>query len=273
MPAPKRSRPTARRDQQGHPDRLRMKDLVHETGLSRETIHFYISAGLVPAGIKTSRTTAEYSPDHVKRLLRIRQLREEQYLPLRVVKALVTDDTSPLTAQQSMFLRRVDTALAALFEEQDDVPLASSTRRPLTRQDLEVLAENGLIEIKRVGRRRMVSPADAEIVEVFACLREAGFTRERGYTGAELLIFDQAMEDLVSNQLRTGLGRLTDQPTEVIRDIIERSNPHLEQLMLVMRRKKLRRLMRGGAAGQRNREATSARRASRSRSRRGHGSD
>ena len=273
MPTPKRSRPSVRRDRQGHPDGLRMKDLVYETGLSRETIHFYISTGLVPAGIKTSRTTAEYSPGHVKRLIRIRQLREEHYLPLRVVKALVTDDTTPLTAKQSTFLRRVDTALASLFEEEDDVPLSSATRQPLTRQDLEILAENGLFEIKRVGRRRMVSPADAEIVEVFACLREAGFTRERGYTGAELLIFDQAMEELVSNQLRTGLGRLTDQPAEVIRDIIERSNPHLDQLMLVMRHKKLRQLIRGAATVQRNPEATSAGRASGSRSRRGHGSD
>ena len=242
-----------------------MKDLVRETGLSRETIHFYISTGLVPAGIKTSRTTAEYTPDHVKRLLTIRRLREEQYLPLRVVKALVTGETSsPLTEKQSTFLRSVDAALAAVFEEEDDVPLARASRPPLTRRDVEVLVENELIEIRRVGRRKMVSRDDARILEVFACLRDAGFTRERGYTGAEMLIFDQAMEELVSNQLRTGLGRLADQPAEVIRDIIERSNPHLDQLMLVMRRKKLRRLMRDGSAARESSDASPAGRDSRS---------
>ena len=71
-----------KRAEEGPPG-LRMKDLMRESGLSRETVHFYIAEGLLPPGRKTSRTTAEYSQEHVERLRWIRLAREEQFMPLR----------------------------------------------------------------------------------------------------------------------------------------------------------------------------------------------
>lgn len=218
-----------------------MKDLVRESEYSRETIHFYISSGLVPPGKKTSRTTAEYTQEHLEKLLWIKRLRKDRALPLKALKALssqASDDQ--LSSQHRIFLRRAETAARAAFSSESDVTLASVMRPPLTQRDVDVLADNDLIEIKRVGRRRMVSREDGEIVEVLACLREVGFTRERGYSGAEIAVFDRAMEDLVASEAETAFGRLEGLPPAHLRDIIERSNPYLEHLMVVMRRKKLR---------------------------------
>ena len=218
-----------------------MKDLIVSTGLSRETIHFYISQGLVPAGRKTSRTTSDYTEEHVKRLLWIRRLREEQFLPLWAVKALLgVEPDENLTGSQRRFLQRVRTALAESLNELEELPLASVEKGPLTKEDLKVLEENRLIEIKQVGRQAIVSTDDAEIIELFARLREAGFTRERGYTGAEMVVFDRAMEELVEKEFQLALKRLESQPIEVLRTIAAKANPFIEQLMIVMRRKKIR---------------------------------
>jgi hypothetical protein len=181
----------------------------------------------------------------VERLRWIRRLREEQFLPLRAVKVLLGEEGD----RQRRFVRRAHAALAASIQRADDVPLASVEQGALTRGDLEILEENDLIEIRRAGRRRIVAPEDAEIIELFSDLREAGFTRERGYTGAELLVFDSAMGELIESEMQIGLARrLVDESPEVLRSMAERVNPLLEQLMVVMRRKKLKKRNRALAA-------------------------
>ncbi len=51
--------------------RFRMRDLVEQTGLTRETIHYYLSEGLLPPAIKTGRNTALYTEQHLERLRKI----------------------------------------------------------------------------------------------------------------------------------------------------------------------------------------------------------
>ncbi|MFN8644674.1 MAG: MerR family transcriptional regulator [Candidatus Binatia bacterium] len=64
-----------------------MRDLTRATGLTRETIHFYIAQGLLPPGTKTGRNTAEYGREHLERLQRIRDLQAQHFLPLRARSA------------------------------------------------------------------------------------------------------------------------------------------------------------------------------------------
>ncbi len=70
-----------------------MRDLVRESGLPRETIHFYMQQGLLPKALKTGRNTALYTQDHLERLRRIRELQERQFLPLKAIRAIL-DETA-----------------------------------------------------------------------------------------------------------------------------------------------------------------------------------
>ena len=88
----------------------------------------------------------------------------------------------------------------------------------------------------------------AQIIEGFAHLREAGFTRARGYSGAELTVIDDAMETLVENEFQASAGRLANETPEELRDMAQRVNPFLEHMMVVMRRKKIRQLSRRDVA-------------------------
>ena len=71
---------------------MRMRDLEKASGVSRETIRFYIREGLLPEPDRTHRNSATYSDDHLARLLTIRRLRDERFLPLSVIRSLFDGD-------------------------------------------------------------------------------------------------------------------------------------------------------------------------------------
>src|SRR5690606_18236712 len=83
MPRGKRCRTVAERK------RMRMAELARVSGVSRETIHYYLREGLLPRPVKGGKTVAYYDESHLERLTLIRRLREEKYLPLAVIRRIV----------------------------------------------------------------------------------------------------------------------------------------------------------------------------------------
>jgi DNA-binding transcriptional MerR regulator len=69
--------------------RMRMAELARASGVSRDTIHYYLREGLLPKPIKGGRTVSYYDDSHLERLRLIRRLREEKYLPVAVIRRLV----------------------------------------------------------------------------------------------------------------------------------------------------------------------------------------
>lgn len=73
---------------------MRMAELARKSGVSRETIHYYLREGLLPKPTKGGRTVAYYDDEHLERLRLIRRLRDEKYLPLAVIRKMVGAETS-----------------------------------------------------------------------------------------------------------------------------------------------------------------------------------
>src|SRR5438477_7938307 len=75
---------------------LKMRELAAASGVSAGTIHHYLREGLLPEPVKTSRNMAYYPPGFVERLRLIKQLQEERFMPLRVIRELLDrPDTDP----------------------------------------------------------------------------------------------------------------------------------------------------------------------------------
>ena len=53
------------------------------------TVRHYLREGLLPEPVKTSRNMAYYPPEFVERIRLIKQLQEERFMPLRVIKELL----------------------------------------------------------------------------------------------------------------------------------------------------------------------------------------
>ena len=71
---------------------LRMGELAEASGVSAATIKHYLREGLLPEPVKTSRNMAYYPAEFVERIRLIKQLQEERYMPLRVIKDLLDED-------------------------------------------------------------------------------------------------------------------------------------------------------------------------------------
>ncbi|HEY6561938.1 MAG TPA: MerR family transcriptional regulator [Polyangiaceae bacterium] len=79
------------------PKRMRMAELAQASGVSRDTIHYYLREGLLPRPVKGGKTVAYYDEAHLERLRLIRRFREEKYLPVAVIRRLL--DSGPKGAQ------------------------------------------------------------------------------------------------------------------------------------------------------------------------------
>src|SRR5256886_6300155 len=73
----------------GERELLRMGELSEASGVSAPTIKHYLREGLLPEPVKTSRNMAYYPPEFVDRIRLIKQLQEERFMPLKVIRELL----------------------------------------------------------------------------------------------------------------------------------------------------------------------------------------
>jgi DNA-binding transcriptional MerR regulator len=223
-----------------------MRDLVRETGLPRETIHFYKLQGLLPAPLKTGRNTALYTREHVERLQHIRELQERQFLPLRAIRAIF-DDTAEagFTADQEDLVRRVRATLGGWTSDQQrpTVAVADFVPARVSRRELRELIDAGLIAVHGNSGSGTVAEDDAVILECWAQFKEAGLGPAQGVGPAELTLYDEAMERLVTREARMALAAYAGSTAEEVSRVVELVGPVIGRLLSAMHRKRLRRFL------------------------------
>ena len=118
---------------------LRMGELARASGVSAATIKHYLREGLLPEPVKTSRNMAYYPAEFVDRIKMIKQLQEERYMPLRVIKDLLEEDPDRARALIELGDKLLEHALAG---ESERVSAAEVRHRYELPQDvLDRLAE------------------------------------------------------------------------------------------------------------------------------------
>lgn len=218
---------------------LKMRDLCERTGLNRQTVHYYIREGLLPPGAKTSRNMAWYGDEHVERLLRIKKLQHERFLPLEAIRALLDERDEAFDPEQQAFLRelrsrlRVDEAESCAAED-----LVSDGG--LAVDDLERLQAAGLTGIGRGsdGRLRVTGEA-APIVEVLGRLRELGFTEELGFAAEDVLIYEQLVTELIRREARLVARALAGLPPDEAARRIDEALPLVHELIARLHRARI----------------------------------
>jgi DNA-binding transcriptional MerR regulator len=219
---------------------LKMKELAEASGVSAGTIKHYLREGLLPEPVKTSRNMAYYPPDFVERIRLIKQLQEERFMPLKVIKSMLDEDPERARALVELEDRILERALAG---EQARVSAAELRRRYDIPQevldrlaDLEVLTPNS----------RGYGPRDVEIVEAISRFRAGGYDERIGFTVYDTLRYKHALEDLVKEEVHVLLERLAgemdpDRAVELIGAGIEPLNEliaalHQKSLVAELRR-------------------------------------
>ncbi len=223
----------------------RMKDLCAKTGLERQTIHFYIQEGLVPEGRKTGRNMAFYDEGHVERILLIKSLQRERFLPLRAIRAILGGKSGGFSKEQRALLADVKERLSGAARTRDLVAgpggsiaateLASASG--IDARDIAELGELGLVGFVDKGRVRQ---QDAWLVELWGELVGAGLTKARGFGPADLALVDEAVTALFEKERDLFLERLGHLSADELATVLSRALPLLAELVSRMHVQKAR---------------------------------
>jgi DNA-binding transcriptional MerR regulator len=241
--AVKKARP-GRASTAGFP--YRMKDLCERTGLPRQAIHFYIQQGLLPEGKKTGHNMAYYAEEHVQRILLIRKLQEERFLPLRAIRAVLDEHAGDFSPAQRQLLDEVKAVAAAqlpgLLRSGQLVPLAPLLAESgLSAKDCEGLVRAGLLIIHQApGGVRLVPQDDAWLLTVFGQIRGVGFTEQLGFLPADMCLFDEAVASLFLKETALLTARLAHLPAPQVAELITRALPIINTLLVRFHEAKVR---------------------------------
>ena len=213
---------------------LRMGELARASGVSAATIKHYLREGLLPEPMKTSRNMAYYPAEFVERIRMIKQLQEERYMPLRVIKDLLEEDPGRAKALIELGDRLLEHALAS---ESERVSAAEVRNRYELPEDvLDRLAE---LEVLNPDERGY-SPSDVRVIEAISHFRAGGYEERIGFTVYDTLRYKESMGDLVRQEVDVLMERLAGEmdPDEAMA-LIEAGTQPLNDLLAAMHTKAL----------------------------------
>jgi DNA-binding transcriptional MerR regulator len=213
---------------------LKMSELAEASGVSAGTIKHYLREGLLPEPVKTSRNMAYYPADFVDRIRLIKQLQEERFMPLKVIKGMLDEDPDRAKALVELEDRILERALAG--EEKRTSAAEVRRRYDMPQEVLGRLEELGILSPNSRG----YSPSDVKVVEAISRFRAGGYDERIGFTVYDTLRYKRALQELVKEEVSVIMERLAGEmePDSVV-DLIEAGSAPLQDLIAALHSKLL----------------------------------
>jgi DNA-binding transcriptional MerR regulator len=214
--------------------RLKMSELAEASGVSAGTIKHYLREGLLPEPVKTSRNMAYYPPDFVERIRLIKQLQEERFMPLKVIRRILDEDPDRAHALVELEDKILERAQRG---EQRRVPRKEVEERyGIPREALDRMEEIGVL----TPNRRGYAERDVQIIEAISRFRAGGYDERIGFTVYDTLRYRDALQRLVEEEVRVVIERLAGEvePDRVV-ELMEAGAEPLRDLIAAMHSKLL----------------------------------
>jgi DNA-binding transcriptional MerR regulator len=149
---------------------LKISELAERAEVPVATVRHYLREGLLPEPVKTSKNMAYYPPEFADRIRLIKQLQEERFMPLRVIREVLAERTS-----RQEVLSRFD----------------------LPERALDRLAEVGVLSPDERG----YSHADVRVLAAIAKFRAEGWNEKTGFGARDVARLMQSLEPVVADEL------------------------------------------------------------------------
>jgi DNA-binding transcriptional MerR regulator len=218
---------------------LKMSELAERSGVSAGTIRYYLREGLLGEGedvLRTSRNMAYYPPEYVQRIVLIKRLQEERFMPLRVIRGALEEDPDRVRALIELEDRILESALISAEDRGRASRSLVHERYGVPRNVLARLADIGVLTPNRRGYDR----DDVKIIEAIASFRAGGYDEALGFTVYDTLRYREALEPLVEEEVRALLERLAGEvPVERAMEIVAAGSEPLRELIGAMHSKLL----------------------------------
>lgn len=155
------------------PKLLKISELGRVSGVPAATVKHYVREGLVTPA-RTGRNIAYFEPSAADRIRRIKDLQQNGFLPLKVIKRLIDGETPDLADT-------IETVRGALSS--NDLASAPRSRSDLlaagiAKRELEWLERLGVVAATPVGDGDGFGGDDLELLRTLGAARKAGITPE-----------------------------------------------------------------------------------------------
>src|SRR5687767_4890724 len=157
---------------------LKISELAGAADVPVATVRHYLREGLLPEPVKTSRNMAYYAPEFADRIRLIKQLQEERFMPLRVIREVLDSAGNDLERLQTLVEggdSLVERVLAPLAERTSEAEVLE--RYEIPERALRRLAEVGVLSPDESG----YSQAEVRVIDAIARFRAAGWNETSGF--------------------------------------------------------------------------------------------
>jgi len=186
-------------------NKMRMKQLMAETGVTKATVQFYVSEGLIPKPIKTHANMAYYDESHVNAIRLVKELQSKRFLPLSVIKRVMHGEKAGLSVDEIRTLVEMDGKLFTNIQESPALkPLnvkELSKRTGVSLEDIRIMERLEILTPIKKGNQKVFAEVDIRIVECFGKVRKAGFTSDLGFDATQMKLYWDFMKMLVEEEL------------------------------------------------------------------------
>ena len=217
---------------------LKMSELAERSGVSAGTIKHYLREGLLGSEadvLRTSRNMAYYPEEFVERVRLIKRLQEERFMPLRVIREVLGED--PERAARVIELE--DRILELAIEARETGRVSRSAVRETYEMPTNVLDRLEELAVLTPNTRGYDAD-DVAIIEAISRFRAGGYEEALGFTVYDTLRYREALQPLVTEEVRVLLDRLAGE-VDVDRalEIISSGTEPLRELVGAMHSKLL----------------------------------
>ncbi len=218
-----------------------MRELAEAAGVPAGTIKHYLREGLLPEPVKTSRNMAWYPRDFVERVQVIKQLQEERFLPLKVIREVLENGGVEGPERLRAMVELEDRILERALSGQDSTGLSAreaKRRYGLPEEALDRLEKLGVLSPARRNGAKRYGPADVQIIEAVSRMRASGYSEALGFTVHDTMIYKRHLERLVHEEVEVMMERVAgEMDTDAAADLLERAVEPMRDLVAAMRAK------------------------------------
>ena len=212
---------------------VKMSVLAERSGVPASTIKHYIREGLLPdTAVRTSRNMAWYDESLVDSIRIIRDLQRDRYLPLKVIKSIISDQSNQAKSATEGLAR----GLAASATD-EGVLLSSLFKAGLEQSDFDGLRDVGLVSVSS-DADTLVTGDDLLLIQNLMKARQKGFDAQR-LPVASLIAYREAVADLVRFEWQILAASVLADPNSDAAELSEAGVELGEALITTLRRKQL----------------------------------
>lgn len=180
---------------------MKLRELVDKTGVSTETIQFYLREGILPKPRKRGRAQADYGEHYVELIYLIKNLQEKHFLPLSVIKKTIKKLKKLSPSEERFFHMQSEffSPVGHLLFQQDVI--GGGLFMEVTGLGKKWLAKAeswGIITPEDRGGEKVYSSDDVAIGKLMVEMGRVGMGPKEGFDPEVLRHYKDRLEEMIS---------------------------------------------------------------------------